>query len=127
MYLPVDFANRCNVGYCFLNLRTAAARKQFVAAFDNVAAQTCLPGFNSYKVCQVTKAKWQGADENIRRLRSGPELMQQLAAHPEWLPLLLDEEGTPEPFNLDEEDIAPDPVASSANIGGRSVGRGKNR
>lgn len=102
LYLPTDFANRCNVGYCFANLRTPLARARFTNAFDGVAAQSCLPGFNSYKVCQVTKAKWQGREENVRRLRSGPELMAQLAAHPEWLPLLLDEEGNQEPFLCDE-------------------------
>merc|ERR1719230_2407945 len=52
LYLPTDFANRCNVGYCFVNLRTSLARARFGTAFDGVAAQTCLPGFNSYKVCQ---------------------------------------------------------------------------
>jgi len=102
LYLPTDFTNRCNVGYCFINLRTPMARARFTSAFDGVAAQSCLPGFNSYKVCQVTKAKWQGREENVRRLRSGPELMAQLAAHPEWL-LLLDEEGNQEPFLCDEE------------------------
>lgn len=102
MYLPTDFANRCNVGYCFLNFRTPEARQHFVGAFDGVAAQTCLPGFNSYKICQVTKAKWQGRDENVRRLRSGPDLMAQLAGHPEWLPLLFDEQGDELPFPMDD-------------------------
>merc|ERR1740138_1664260 len=102
LYLPTDFANRCNVGYCFVNMRTPAARLRFSQAFDGVACQTCLPGFNSYKVCQVTRAKWQGREDNVRRLKSGPELMAQLAAHPEWLPLLLDIEGNQEPFLCDE-------------------------
>jgi len=102
LYLPTDFANRCNVGYCFVNLRSSIARQRFTNTFDGIAAQTCLPGFNSYKVCQVTKAKLQGRDENIRRLKSGPELMAQLAAHPEWLPLLLDEAGSQEPFPCDD-------------------------
>lgn len=112
LYLPTDFANRCNVGYCFLNFRTPQARARFMQAFDGVAAQSCLPGFNSYKVCQVTRAKWQGREENVRRLRSGPELMTQLAAHPEWLPLLMDEEGNQEPFLVDEPGAPPlDPSA----------------
>jgi hypothetical protein len=95
LYLPIDFANRCNVGYCFCNFRTAEARSRFTLFFDGVPVQTCLPGFNSYKVAQVTRAKWQGREENVKRLRSGPELMSQLAQHPEWLPLLLDERGEP--------------------------------
>lgn len=106
MYLPTDFANRCNVGYCFVNFREASARKRFVQQFDGVAAQSCLPGFNSYKVCQVTRAKWQGREENVRRLKSGPELMAQLAAHPEWLPLLLDSEGNQEVFLCDNEGVS---------------------
>lgn len=105
LYLPTDFANRCNVGYCFVNFRSSSARQSFCSHFDGIATQNCLPGFNSYKVCQVVRAKWQGREENVRRLRSGPELMAQLAAHPEWLPLLLDEKGEPEPF-LCEEDLA---------------------
>eukprot|EP00933_Yihiella_yeosuensis_P031427 TRINITY_DN24990_c1_g2_i1.p1 TRINITY_DN24990_c1_g2~~TRINITY_DN24990_c1_g2_i1.p1 ORF type:complete len:359 (-),score=94.54 TRINITY_DN24990_c1_g2_i1:74-1150(-) len=101
MYLPTDFSNQCNVGYCFCNFRTPAARMRFTQLFDGKPAQTCLPGYNSHKVCQVTKAKWQGRSENVRRLKSSPELMVQLAAHPEWLPLLLNEAGEQEPFTLD--------------------------
>eukprot|EP00929_Paragymnodinium_shiwhaense_P121296 TRINITY_DN93471_c0_g1_i1.p1 TRINITY_DN93471_c0_g1~~TRINITY_DN93471_c0_g1_i1.p1 ORF type:complete len:346 (-),score=77.33 TRINITY_DN93471_c0_g1_i1:90-1127(-) len=96
LYLPVDFTNRCNVGYCFINFRTSVARQEFCRRFDGQAAKSALPGFNSQKICQITPAKWQGAEENIRRLQSGPELMAQLAAHPEWLPLLLDEKGDQE-------------------------------
>merc|ERR1719359_422427 len=102
LYLPTDFANRCNVGYCFVNFREASARARFVTAFDGVAAQSCLPGFNSYKVCQVTRAKWQGREDNVRRLKSSPELMAQLATHTEWLPLLLETEGNQEPFLVDD-------------------------
>jgi len=74
--------------------------------FDGKPAQTCLPGFNSYKVCQVTRAKWQGRTENVKRLKSSPELMMQLAAHPEWLPVLMDSKGEQEPFPLDDDAAA---------------------
>lgn len=119
LYLPVDFANRCNVGYCFLNFRTAGARQRFYGPFDGIAALSCLPGFNSYKVCQVTRAKWQGREENIRRLRSGPELMMQLAAHPEWLPLILDEEGNQEPFLVDDPSAPRGPAAPRRQMKGK--------
>jgi len=101
VYLPIDFANRCNCGYCFLNFRTHVARQRFLTQFQGVAVQSCLPGFNSFKVCQVTCAKWQGREENVRQLRRGPELMAQLAAHPDWLPMLLDESGNQEIFQVD--------------------------
>jgi len=120
LYLPIDFANRCNCGYCFVNFRTVVAREKFASVFHDVAVQSCLPGFNSYKVCQVTRAKWQGREENVRRLRSGPELMAQLAAHPDWLPLLLDEAGTQEQFPLDTpgQGAAPAPRRQSRKGGG---------
>lgn len=101
LYLPIDFSNRCNCGYCFINFRMPAARQQFTQKFDGIQVQQCLPGFNSYKVCNVTRAKWQGREENVRRLRSGPELMAQLSLHPEWLPLLLDDMGNEEEFPLE--------------------------
>jgi len=103
LYLPTDFTNRCNVGYCFCNFRTVSARQRFQQMFDGKPAQTCLPGFNSYKVCQVTRAKWQGRAENVKRLKSSPELMLQLAAHPEWLPVLMNANGEKETFPLDDE------------------------
>mmetsp|Transcript_34116 Transcript_34116/g.62426 ORF Transcript_34116/g.62426 Transcript_34116/m.62426 type:complete len:383 (-) Transcript_34116:251-1399(-) len=129
LYLPTDFQNRCNVGYCFCNLRTPEARARLQQQFDGVAAQTCLPGFNSYKICQVTKAKWQGREENVRRLKSGPELMAQLALHPEWLPLLLDSEGNQENFQIDDIDLSGvpntgmDAVPKSVPMGGKGAGR----
>lgn len=119
VYLPIDFANRCNVGYCFINFRSAAARQRFCGIFDGQAAQSCLPGFNSFKVCTVTKAKWQGREENIRRLKSGPELMAQLVQHPEWLPLIFDEKGDPEEFIVDST-----PPSGNA---GRGRGSGEKR
>lgn len=103
MYLPTDFANRCNVGYCFCNFRTSRARQLFCKLFDAQPAQNVLPGFNSYKVCQVTKAKWQGRSENVRRLRSSPELMAQLMQNPDWLPMLLTERGEQEEFPIEED------------------------
>lgn len=98
LYLPTDFTNRCNVGYCFINFRTSEVRQMFNEAFDGVAAQVCLPGFNSYKVCNVTRAKWQGRDDNVRRIRNSGLLMAQLQSQPEWLPLLFDENGGPMAF-----------------------------
>ncbi|CAK0867858.1 unnamed protein product, partial [Prorocentrum cordatum] len=80
--LPIDFKNRCNVGYGFINFRTSDACEEFVSKFNGVDVRKCLPGLNSRKVAEVTPARVQGLDENVRRLRNGP-VMNELAQHPE--------------------------------------------
>mmetsp|Transcript_22088 Transcript_22088/g.55691 ORF Transcript_22088/g.55691 Transcript_22088/m.55691 type:complete len:325 (-) Transcript_22088:1969-2943(-) len=105
VYLPVDFVNHCNVGYAFINLRSAEIRARFYRHFHNQKVKEVLPGFNSKKVlkqvCEVNKAKVQGAKENIRRIRQMSMLMQRLKDHPDWVPLLFDHQGTAIPLDLD--------------------------
>ncbi|CAD7941297.1 unnamed protein product [Amoebophrya sp. A25] len=105
VYLPVDFVNHCNVGYAFINLRSAETRARFYRHFHNQKVKEVLPGFNSKKVlkqvCEVNKAKVQGARENIRRIRQMSMLMQRLKDHPDWVPLLFDNQGTAIPLDLD--------------------------
>ncbi|CAD7956110.1 unnamed protein product [Amoebophrya sp. A120] len=105
VYLPVDFVNHCNVGYAFINLRSADIRARFYRHFHNQKVKEVLPGFNSKKVlkqvCEVNKAKVQGAKENIRRIRQMSMLMQRLKDHPDWVPLLFDHNGTAIPLDLD--------------------------
>lgn len=102
IYLPVDFKNKCNVGYAFLNFRTSEAFARFADEFHEADSRVKLPGFNSKKVCQVSAARVQGRDANVRRLRSSP-VMAQLVEKPEWLPQLYGEDGESVPFPLPEE------------------------
>lgn len=106
MYLPIDFKNRCNVGYGFLNFRTPEACSRFVASFHNVDVRKCLPGLNSKKVVEVTPARVQGLVENVRRLRNSP-VMNQLKDHPEWMPLLFGDNGEEEPFPSPDAPLPP--------------------
>jgi hypothetical protein len=101
VYLPIDFRNRCNVGYCFINFRTVECRQKFVELFDSVDVRTCLPGLNSRKVCEVMPARVQGQEENVRRLRESP-VMIELTGKPDWMPLIFDEEGNEMPFPMPE-------------------------
>jgi hypothetical protein len=105
VYLPVDFVNHCNVGYAFINLRSAEIRQRFYRHFHNQKVKEVLPGFNSKKVlkqvCEVNKAKVQGAKENIRRIKQMNMLMTRLKDHPDWVPLLFDVNGTCIPLDLD--------------------------
>jgi len=106
VYLPIDFKNKCNVGYGFINFRTTEACDEFVAKFNGVDVRKCLPGLNSRKIAEVTPARVQGLDENVRRLRNGP-VMNELVQHPDWMPLLLNEHGEEKPFPLPDQPCPP--------------------
>jgi len=106
VYLPIDFKNRCNVGYAFINFRSIEACGAFVIKFDGVEVHTCLPGLNSRKVTEVTPARVQGFEDNVQRLRNSP-VMRELAHHPEWMPLIFDECGIMLPFPTPERPLEP--------------------
>jgi len=92
IYLPIDFKNKCNVGYAFLNFRTAEACARFASEYHLCNSRDKLPGYNSKKVCEVSAARFQGCEENVRRLQTS-NVMSELIAKPEWLPKLFDEDG----------------------------------
>lgn len=92
LYLPIDFENRCNVGYAFINFTSVTARLRFEDLFHGRSVQDCLPGLNSSKIVDVSRAVVQGFKENVARLRGSP-IMRQLAEHPDWMPVTVDSEG----------------------------------
>lgn len=106
MYLPIDFKNKCNVGYGFINFRNEEACRSFVKNFNGVDVSKCLPGLNSKKVAEVTPARVQGLNENVRRLRNSP-VMNQLIDHPEWMPLMFNERGQQEQFPQPDQPLPP--------------------
>lgn len=106
MYLPIDFKNKCNVGYAFLNFRTSGACSRFAWEFHGASAAEKLPGFCSQKVCEVTSARVQGLEENVRRLQNSV-VMAQLIQHPEWLPTLFDTNGNVIPFPVPPHPVQP--------------------
>jgi hypothetical protein len=92
VYLPIDFKNKCNVGYAFINFRNAEACARFAMEYHLCNSREKLPGFNSKKVCEVSPARFQGREENVRRLQASA-VMSELIGNPEWLPMLFDEAG----------------------------------
>ncbi|VFQ89992.1 unnamed protein product [Cuscuta campestris] len=58
VYLPIDFINKCNVGYGFVNMTSPEAARRLHKAFH---LQTW-DSFNSRKICQVTYARIQGIE-----------------------------------------------------------------
>ena len=59
-YLPIDFKNKCNVGYAFINMVQPGYIVPFVQKFDHKKWDK----FNSEKVCQISYARIQ-----VRRRR----------------------------------------------------------
>jgi len=106
VYLPIDFKNKCNVGYAFINFRTIEACEIFLGDFNGVEVRKCLPGLNSRKVTEVTPARVQGFEENVQRLRNSP-VMRELAYHQEWMPLIFDMNGEQTPFPAPERPLEP--------------------
>jgi hypothetical protein len=92
IYLPIDFKNKCNVGYAFVNFRTAKACARFAMEYNGFNSRDKLPGFNSKKICEVSAARHQGCEANVHRLQAS-SVMSELLANPAWLPKLFDENG----------------------------------
>ncbi|KAJ1420211.1 RNA recognition motif 2, partial [Ochromonadaceae sp. CCMP2298] len=65
-YLPIDFKNRCNVGYCFINFLDAKSIPPFVHEFNGQRWKS----FNSEKVCAVSFARIQGKQAMIQRFQN---------------------------------------------------------
>lgn len=121
MYLPIDFKNKCNVGYGFINFRIEASTERFISMFHGVDVRKCLPGLNSKKIVEVTPARVQGLTENVRRLKNSP-VMNQLVDHPEWMPLLFGANGEEEPFPMPDAPLPPVKPRGRAREGGPSSG-----
>ncbi|KAM3358567.1 protein terminal ear1 [Capsicum galapagoense] len=58
VYLPIDFINKCNVGYGFVNMTSPQATLRLYRAFHLQNWEV----FNSRKICQVTYARLQGIE-----------------------------------------------------------------
>ena len=54
-YLPIDFKNKCNVGYAFINLLRPETIAPLAQRFNNKK----WPRFNSEKVCHISYARIQ--------------------------------------------------------------------
>ncbi len=89
-YLPMDYRNKCNVGYAFISFVDNATARRFMAKFTGYK----LPGFNSHKICEVSWARVQGLKANIQHFRNSPV---NNVENPEYRPLLFTH-GTEIPF-----------------------------
>ncbi|ETK78114.1 hypothetical protein L917_15504 [Phytophthora nicotianae] len=93
-YLPIDFKNKCNMGYAFINFIEAAHIEAFHKEFDGQK----WTNFNSEKVCAISYARLQGKQAMIARFQNS----SLLDKHESYRPLVFGSSGSnrgkPEPF-----------------------------
>eukprot|EP00957_Ditylum_brightwellii_P013091 989201-Ditylum_brightwellii.AAC.1 len=65
-YLPIDFKNRCNRGYAFVNF----VNYQDIISFHELYNGKNWKNFNSDKICDTTYARIQGKEGMLRRFEN---------------------------------------------------------
>lgn len=84
-YLPIDFKNKCNVGYAFINFKSANSIPAFYNEFNDKRWEK----FNSEKVCQISYARIQGKDAMIEHFKNSSLLFED----PKCQPLIFQSDG----------------------------------
>uniref|UniRef100_A0A6B2LFY5 Mei2-like C-terminal RNA recognition motif domain-containing protein n=1 Tax=Arcella intermedia TaxID=1963864 RepID=A0A6B2LFY5_9EUKA len=77
-YLPIDFKNKCNVGYAFINFISYETVGPFFEEFN----QKKWEKFNSEKVCKITYARIQGKNAFIDHFRNSSLMYEDLTCRP---------------------------------------------
>jgi hypothetical protein len=77
-YLPIDFKNKCNVGYAFINMTTPLAIPALVEDFHGKR----WPKFNSEKVCQIAYGRIQGKLSLIQHFQNSSLLHEDKRCRP---------------------------------------------
>eukprot|EP00186_Timspurckia_oligopyrenoides_P002482 CAMPEP_0182444720 /NCGR_PEP_ID=MMETSP1172-20130603/3092_1 /TAXON_ID=708627 /ORGANISM="Timspurckia oligopyrenoides, Strain CCMP3278" /LENGTH=811 /DNA_ID=CAMNT_0024640349 /DNA_START=403 /DNA_END=2838 /DNA_ORIENTATION=- len=89
-YLPIDFKNRCNVGYAFINFIRAL---DVVPFYENFHARKW-GKFNSEKICEIAYARIQGKAALVSHFQNS-SLMNE---DPNCRPVLFNVHGQQEEF-----------------------------
>lgn len=90
IYLPIDFKNKCNVGYAFINMTRVDYIEPFFRAFHGKKWGR----FNSEKVCEITFARIQGRQQLIAHFQNSSLLLED----PKCRPIIFDAMGRQEEF-----------------------------
>ena len=78
MYLPIDFKNRCNVGYAFINFIDYSYIPYFYKEFDGKKWEK----FNSEKICALSYARIQGRINLEKHFQSSNIMVQEKNMRP---------------------------------------------
>ena len=96
-YLPIDFQNRCNVGYAFINMTDT----KFIPALYEKYHNKKWERFNSEKICEIAYARIQGLQKLVDHFRNSS---------------LLNEDENVRPVVLVNEKMVPFPLGTSLAV-----------
>jgi len=77
-YLPIDFKNKCNVGYAFINFIDPKSIVSFYQQLHNTKWEK----FNSEKVCNIAYARIQGKDNLIAHFQNSSLMSEDKKCRP---------------------------------------------
>jgi len=77
-YLPIDFKNKCNVGYAFINFIDPLSIVSFYEKLHNSKWEK----FNSEKVCEIAFARIQGKDALISHFQNSSLMSEDKKCRP---------------------------------------------
>ncbi|KAI8355984.1 RNA recognition motif 2-domain-containing protein [Mortierella sp. GBAus27b] len=106
LYLRMDFKNRCNVGYAFINFIDTDAAMSF--KMEHVGKRWAC--FNSDKKCDMSYAAIQGRHDLIERFRNSSVMSQE----PSYRPKVFYTSGP----NIGQEEPFPEPNVPRSNSHG---------
>eukprot|EP01023_Acetabularia_acetabulum_P012952 TRINITY_DN1612_c0_g1_i18.p1 TRINITY_DN1612_c0_g1~~TRINITY_DN1612_c0_g1_i18.p1 ORF type:complete len:562 (-),score=105.26 TRINITY_DN1612_c0_g1_i18:2784-4469(-) len=112
LYLPLDFRNRCNVGYAFINMRNSVTD---VPLLFNEFNGRRWERFNSEKVSQVTYARIQGREQLVNHFQNSSLMLEDEACRP----MLFSDQGDIQKFPVGPDvqpRIVEDRVSESSSI-----------
>ncbi|KAK1324749.1 Protein MEI2-like 2 [Acorus calamus] len=106
LYLPIDFKNKCNVGYAFINMVSPLYIVPFYQAFNGKKWEK----FNSEKVASLAYARIQGKDALVTHFQNSSLMNEDKRCRP----ILFNFEGPEAGDQIFQEAFPPLSVNSSA-------------
>eukprot|EP00798_Chlamydomonas_sp_ICE-L_P003926 gene3926-14002_t len=99
-YLPIDFKNKCNVGYAFINMLKPLNIIPLVERFNHKKWEC----FNSEKICHISYARVQGRASLISHFQNSSLMHEDERCRPILFSLDGVQVGEQEPFPTGDQD-----------------------
>eukprot|EP00937_MAST-01D_sp_MAST-1D-sp2_P001845 g1845.t1 len=109
LYLPIDFSNRCNMGYAFINIIDHADVEPFCREFDGFKWKFMSSG----KVCRIAYAVVQGKAAMVAKFRNSGVMKKEKSFRPLVYFSSGPNKGKQEPFPRPEPDSPPRAVPTT--------------